>query len=256
VAGFGGIAPTHHYWTDDTLNFSAGSGACGAAGCTTNSCFATRTNTFSLSCAAAQPMRVCAGTGAFDTADPDGNTCTWSACGYNSIAPKQFFGGCSGTHDDIAGTLCICGATHWFVSPAGADGNLGTAASPFRTIGRGLFVSRAGETVFVSPGVYNTETFPLRVPIGVALIGDEAGRGNTSGQPTEVTGTIIPGAGAVVAGFLVSTTSVNGISASAPGTIIRNNTFSGNSQFSVQVTAPDQTILLNNFANNPGWGIL
>jgi hypothetical protein len=257
VAGSGGIAPTHHYWTDDALNFSAGSGACGPGGCTTNVCFATRTSFVSLPCTAGQPMRVCAGTGAFDTADPDGNTCTWSACGYNSVAPKQSFGGCSGTNDTTAGTLCICGATHWFVSVSGNDGNPGTAASPFRTIGKGLSVARAGDTVFVSPGLYNSEAFPLRVPAGVFLIGDESGRGNTSGQPTNITGTIVPGPGSVVAGFLVSVSATNadGIDASAPGSVIRNNTFSGNARFSVQVTAPDQTILLNSFTNNDGWGV-
>jgi uncharacterized protein DUF1565 len=256
VRNSGGTSPTHHYWTDDALNFSAGSGACGAGGCTSDACFATRTINSSLSCAAAQPMRVCMGTGAFDTADPDGNTCTWSACGYNSVAPKQFFGGCSGAHDDTAGTLCTCGVHHWFVSVAGNDGNLGTPASPFRTIGRGLFLSRAGDTVFVSAGTYNTETFPLHVPAGAFLIGDEVNRGNTGGQPTVVTGTIIGGAGSVVAGFLISVTGANGITANAPGAIIRNNTFTGNSQFSVQVSAPNQTFLLNAFTNNPGWGIL
>ena len=258
VAGFGGTAPTHHYWTDDVLNFSDGAGACGATSCFTNVCFATRTNALTDTCFAGQPMRVCMGTGAANVADPDGNTCTWSACGYNSVAPKQFFGGCSGTNDNTAGTLCVCGVNRWFVNIGGNDANPGTATLPFRTIGKGLSVARAGDTVFVKPGQFSSETFPLLVPAGVFLIGDEAGRGNTSGQPTIIPGTIIPGAGSVVAGFTISVSNpiADGIDASEAGAVIRNNTFTGNARFSLQVTAPDQTILLNAFTNNDGWGIM
>jgi hypothetical protein len=254
-ANFGGTAPTHNYWTDDPLNFSVGF-SCGPTGCNTDGCFATRGSTLASTCIAGQPMRVCAGTGAADQADADGNTCTWSACGYNSVAPKQFIGGCSGTNDATAGTLCVCTITQWFVSTAGNDGNAGTsAAKPFKTITKALSLAQRGQTVFVKPGTYdgpNGEVFPLKVPAGVTLIGDEPSRG--ASPLTRISGNVSPGAGSTVAGFTITTGS-DGLSAAAAGAFIRNNTFSGNS-FSIQVTAPSQSVLLNAFSNVGGWGIL
>jgi hypothetical protein len=270
-ANFGGTPPTHHYWTDDPLNFSSGAGACGATSCNTDGCFATRGNALANTCFAGQPMRVCSGTGAADQADADGNTCTWSACGYNSVTPKQFFGGCSGTNDNTAGTLCVCNITQWFVSAAaGNDGNAGTsAAKPFKTITKALSLASRGQTVFVKPGTYNVangEVFPLKVPTGVLLIGDEPSRGNASGSPTNISGTaagcgtfscsVNPGAGSTVAGFLITGVTNDGISATAAGATIRNNTFTGNGGFSMRVSSPNQTILLNAFTTNTGWGIL
>jgi len=259
VANFGGVAPTHHYWTDDPLNFSS-AGSCGPAGCNTNNCFATRGLAQSLSCAVGQPMRVCAGNGVANGVDPDGNTCTWSACGYNSIAPKQFFGGCSGVADATAGTLCVCNIRHWFVSTTGNNANSGTsAASPFRTITKALSVATSGNTVLVRPGTYDAaggETFPLHPAAGVILVGDEPNRGNAAGSPTRIGGTINPGAGATVAGFLIGSAG-DGILANSAGLTIRNNTFTGNGGFAIEATnAGNHLILLNAFVNNVGEGIL
>jgi hypothetical protein len=261
VANSGSLAPTHHYWTDDVLNYSNANGACGQGGCDTNACFVTRTNAQSSPCPAGQPMRVCAGSGGGNLADSDGNTCTWTACGYNSVAPKQSFGGCSGTSDNTAGTLCACGIKHWFVSTAGNDSNPGTSAQPFKTVTKALSLAKAGETVFVKPGQYGTangDTLPFNVPAGVLLIGDESTRGTASGQITLLFGTVVPAAGAVVAGFeITGVTPSNGLSASAAGATIRSNSFVGSQNFAMQVTAPNQTILLNAFSGNPtGWGIL
>jgi hypothetical protein len=51
-------------------------------------------------------MLVCASSScaAIDT-DPEGNTCTWNQCGWNTVLPDHYFGGCSG---GTAGALCCC----------------------------------------------------------------------------------------------------------------------------------------------------
>jgi hypothetical protein len=49
------------------------------------------------------------------------------------------------------------GPRTWHVSPAGADTSAGTAASPFRTIGKAAAMVRPGDTVLVGDGVYIDE---------------------------------------------------------------------------------------------------
>lgn len=103
---------------------------------------------------------------------------------------------------------------------AGDDGNVGSAAAPFKTITRALSLSSPGTIVMVQPGTYDTangETFPLRVPAGVMLIGDEANAGlgasATRIQGGDDGGTITPGGNfdatvladtdSVIAGFAI-----------------------------------------------------
>src|SRR5690349_24701817 len=104
----------------------------------------------------------------------------------------------------------------------GLDTNPGTQASPFKTITHALTVATtSGSTVQVEPGQYdevnNLETFPITVPAGVLLIGDETNKGNGS-TPTSIIGkgtapagfsaattvTVFPGAGSTVAGFNIT----------------------------------------------------
>lgn len=112
--------------------------------------------------------------------------------------------------------------TDWYVDAvAGSDGNDGSLGAPFRTITHGLSVAVAGQTVHVQPGTYAAatgETFPLVVPAGVVLVGDEANQGGGA-TPTQVTGgglvpapnanaflmaTLVPGAGSTVAGLRIT----------------------------------------------------
>jgi hypothetical protein len=82
-------APKHHYWTNDQLNYG---------GSSSGTCWAAPTGT---SCGADTPMRVCASSGA----DPEGNDCNWSGCGFGaSSTTNRYFGGCVG--DTTAGALC------------------------------------------------------------------------------------------------------------------------------------------------------
>src|SRR5512145_3163030 len=52
---------------------------------------------------------------------------------------------------------------------------------PYRTITRALASAGLGDTVTVAPGTYDSalgESFPIVIPPGVTLIGDEANKGN------------------------------------------------------------------------------
>lgn len=85
----------------------------------------------------------------------------------------------------------------------GSDANSGTAASPLKTLKKGLSVCGQGDKVYVLPGIYDTvngEVFPLTVNLGTSLIGDEASKGQGGiSLPTIVRGygtSIISGVGA------------------------------------------------------------
>ncbi len=80
--------PTFNYWTDDYLQWrGTGPASCVAV-----------TNGNGGACSGF-PMHVCAA-----STDPMGNTCTWTHCGYVTLSPDQYYGGCTG--DYYAGALC------------------------------------------------------------------------------------------------------------------------------------------------------
>jgi hypothetical protein len=273
----GAVAPQHHYWTDDALAYSSG-GACGPAGCSSQQCFVTLDTTATVSYVSgtstvtsnlanncinagtvnAQPMRVCAGT----AADTDGNTCTWSGCGYNSVSPNQYFGGCSGANDATSGALCICGQALLFVDAvSGLDTNVGSSAAPFKTITHAMGAAASGQTVQVRQGTYdaaNGETFPINVPAGVSLIGDETNRGSVATTVTRIFGAgnsplsgvltaLLPAAGATIAGFSITSngSGAAGVTVVADGTTLRNNTFTGSTNYGIYVNAKNTAILLD-----------
>jgi hypothetical protein len=97
----------------------------------------------------------------------------------------------------------------------------------------------------VAAGTYSTgagETFPLVIPPGVALLGDEANKGaavagviingGVTGNSAPIHGTLEPGTGATIAGFTLTDPLVGAFRAvivmmSTHGVIVRNNTFIG-----------------------------
>src|SRR6266853_2522722 len=82
-------------------------------------------------------------------------------------------------------------AVYYVSALAGSDTNPGTQSSPFKTITHGMRVAtKNGTTVRVASGAYNVangETFPIVVPAGVLLIGDETNKGGGS-TPTSIVG--------------------------------------------------------------------
>src|SRR5438309_4620843 len=116
---------------------------------------------------------------------------------------------------------------------AGSDMNPGTQTSKFKTITKAMSVAtRSGTTVQVDPGLYdvaNGETFPITVPAGVLLKGDETtwggatsidGGGLASGLPSTVAVALLPGTGSTITGFTITN---NASFADRRGVVLRNN---------------------------------
>src|SRR5438309_3901652 len=137
---------------------------------------------------------------------------------------------------------------HYVSAPAGLDTNPGTQSLPFKTITHAMSVAtRRGSTVHVAHGVYDTpgnnEVFPITVPAGVLLIGDETNKGGGS-TPTSIVGgglapgfpatvgvALLPGTGSTIAGFTItnnsSFTDLRGLILSNSTVTLRNNTVTG-----------------------------
>jgi hypothetical protein len=135
---------------------------------------------------------------------------------------------------------------NWYVSSTtGSDGGAGSAASPFRSITYACSQASSGQTIQVLPGTYdipNGEVFPIVVPAGVILLGDEINKGGGI-SPTTISGgglvplpnvnanffaAVVPQTGVTVAGFRVLNdptppTNEFGVFLQAAGVTIRNN---------------------------------
>jgi parallel beta-helix repeat protein len=70
----------------------------------------------------------------------------------------------------------------FYVNPAtGNDNGAGSQASPYKTLTRALRQASAGATIRLSSGTYSAttgEVFPLVVPAGAIVVGNEANKGN------------------------------------------------------------------------------
>ena len=70
-----------------------------------------------------------------------------------------------------------------YINPnSGSDQGSGNQNSPYKTLTHALRQSRAGATLRLNAGVYsatNQEVFPLIIPVGVTVIGNEADRGQS-----------------------------------------------------------------------------
>ncbi|TMH80903.1 MAG: DUF1565 domain-containing protein [Betaproteobacteria bacterium] len=164
----------------------------------------------------------------------------------------------------------------YYVSASGLDTNPGTQASPFKTITHAMRVAtRSGMTVEVAPGLYNVangEIFPITVPAGVLLKGDEANKGGGS-TPTSIVGgggqapgatagvgvALLPGTGSTIAGFTITNDNPAlsgryGIFLSNSSVTLRNNTVIGAThKAGVYIDASiNHVITGNDIVNNGG----
>lgn len=170
-----------------------------------------------------------------------------------------------------------CGGSVLFVAESGLDTNPGTEVSPFKTITHALSIATSGSTVNVAPGTYddaNGETFPMAIPDGVALIGDEPNKGAAT-VPTEIVGggqapgfmaglgaAVMPGVGSTIAGFTVTNdngglTVRRGLILANDGVTLRNNTVTGAThQMGVYVDASSNHVISGNriVSNGPSAG--
>lgn len=156
---------------------------------------------------------------------------------------------------------------------AGNDASPGTDSQPFRTITKALEVATDGQKIRVRAGTYDAahgESFPLVVPAGVRLIGDEEtlgtgtairGGGNVPWGNLWISVTIVPGARSEIAGFTVTNDTkedfVQVFRVETDEVAIRNNTLVDTKQIYSSVIqigngSRNQVIAGNRIENN-GW---
>jgi parallel beta-helix repeat protein len=161
-----------------------------------------------------------------------------------------------------------------YVNPdVGADSpQAGTSqAAPFRTITYALKQAKPGTVVQLSPDLYTTETgevFPLIVPKGVTLRGEESNQGLNVGivggdsylsqsEGRQNVG-VVASDGSTITGVTIVNTKIRGtglwVEFGSP--IIKSNTFVNNSREGIFITGrANPTIENNAFVKNKGNGI-
>jgi len=177
---------------------------------------------------------------------------------------------------------CSGSSTLYVSVSAGSDANPGTQSFPFKTITHAMGVATSGTTVQVAPGVYDTmnqstpEVFPITVPAGVLLIGDEANKGGGStptsiyggglvpGSPPGMAGVaLLPGTGSTIAGFTItnddpSFASRRGVILGNSNVTLRNNTVTGAAHtMGVHIDASTNHVITGNqiVGNGPNSGV-
>ena len=147
----------------------------------------------------------------------------------------------------------------------------GTAASPFRTITYALQQAKSGTTIQLVASTYSQqtgETFPLTMPEGVILRGDETQKGQNVvivGGGTRVSPTfsgqnmtIWAGRSTQIRGITVTNKNVRGtgIWLESVSPVIENCTFTQNHREGIFVTGTSDPVIINNvFLANGGNGI-
>lgn len=156
-------------------------------------------------------------------------------------------GGASGFGPGGTGTPAAPAPPAYTVDAVNGNDAAGDGSTiPYKTITMALSVAVAGDNVTVAPGTYdaaNGETFPIVVPAGVNLIGDETNKGNGA-TPTTITGggaaaspvysfvraAVVMSGNTTLAGFVVTATAPDpaanppmGVIALGDNVSIRNN---------------------------------
>jgi parallel beta-helix repeat protein len=155
----------------------------------------------------------------------------------------------------------------------GSDGAIGTSqAAPYRTISHALRQARPGDTVQLAAGTYNASTgeqFPLVIPSGVTLRGDEASEGKSvqivgggnylsrtfAGQNVTIA---IANPNAIVSGITVTNPNTRGTGLWIEGAdpTIRFSVFRGSHRDGVFVTGTSNPTIHNCvFVDNGGNGM-
>ena len=159
-----------------------------------------------------------------------------------------------------------------FVNPVtGKDVGAGSSNAPFKTLTKALISAKAGATIKLAPGTYNAaggEVFPLVIPTGVMVLGDEPSKGK---------GILIVGSGKYtspsfsnqnIALRLESDAQLRGVTVTNQGEkgtgvwiestspVVANNTFTNCGREGIFVSGTGKPLILDNvFVANAASGI-
>jgi len=158
-----------------------------------------------------------------------------------------------------------------YVNPTGKDTGTGSASVPFKTLTKALSYAKSGTTIQLASGTYNTasgEVFPLAIPTGVIVLGDEPNKGKGivitgSGKYTSPTFgnqtiTLRLEANAQLRGITITNPVEQGtavwIESTSP--LVANNTFTRCGREGIFVTGTAKPQILDNvFSQNATSGI-
>lgn len=159
-----------------------------------------------------------------------------------------------------------------YVNPAnGNDRGAGSATTPLQTLTRAIALAKVGTTIQLAVGTYNTtsgEIFPLVIPTGVMVLGDEPNKGKgivISGSGTYASPsfgnqniTLRLDSNAQLRGVTVTNSAERGtavwIESTSP--IVANNTFTRCSREGAFVTGTGKPLILDNvFSENAASGL-
>ncbi|PSB03395.1 DUF1565 domain-containing protein [Merismopedia glauca] len=161
-----------------------------------------------------------------------------------------------------------------YVNPTSGVDNpgIGTSeATPVRTITYAIKQAQGGTVIQLAPGIYSVETgevFPLKLPKGVSLRGNEANQGQEIGiiggeiYMSQYEGnqsvTVFAAANSTISGVSIINpkTRGSGLWVETSNVTVRNNTFPNNARDGVFITGTATPIIENNlFLKNRGNGI-
>lgn len=177
------------------------------------------------------------------------------------------------TANDVTATAAV-NSRVIYVNPAtGTDSpNAGTSeAAPLRSITSALLMATAGTVVQLAPGSYTANTgevFPLVVPAGVTLKGNEATKGNginINGGASYVSRieatqsvTILASNDSVISGVSITNPIIRGTGLwlESSNATVTNNTFASSKREGIFITGASTAIIDGNkFTQNSGNGI-
>lgn len=160
----------------------------------------------------------------------------------------------------------------FYVNPAtGSDSAAGSQSAPWKTITKALEKAQSNTTIQIATGTYNAasgETFPLNVPSGVKVVGNESNKGSGiliegSGQYNSRTQagqnvTVLMADNAELRGVTVTNPATRGTAVWLESTTatVANCSLTKSKREGVFATGDAKPTLLNNdFINNDGNGI-
>lgn len=135
---------------------------------------------------------------------------------------------------------------YYFVDPGrGSDESTGEPYRPFKTLTKALSVVAYGDRIYVTAGSYsdeNGEKFPITIPAGVTVIGDELGKGMIGGWSSEYGGIGYPPGGDTWIWTYGETANIPGSSINAAVILEKDATITGFRITNLNYTLPSRFI--------------
>ncbi|MGF1515158.1 MAG: DUF1565 domain-containing protein [Elainellaceae cyanobacterium] len=157
-----------------------------------------------------------------------------------------------------------------YIHPAqGRDRATGAEDAPLQTITQALAIAAPGTTIVLAPGRYDRdsgEQFPLQIPDGVTLRGNEGDYGDgvliygggsfVSGAAGQQSAAVIASGRAILSGLTLSNAEGHGLWVEQGAPVVTNCLFWGSGQSGMTIGGGSPTVRHSRFYQNQGSGLL